>query len=110
MFVPITAGMKIDRSELSARGLNWGDNVPLELKNTWRENFEMIRKLGDIKFRRAIVPEDAVNLNLEVLEMADASEKLACVAIYGRFRLKSGSFSCQLLFAKSKLIPTRTGQ
>ena len=66
--------------------------------------------MGNIKFRRAIVPEDAVNMNLEVLEMADASEKLACVAIYGRFRLKSGSFSCQLLFAKSKLIPSGTTQ
>ena len=52
-----------------------------------------------------MIPEDALNLEMETIEMADASQNLACSAIYGRFKLKSGSYSCQLLFSRSKIFP-----
>ena len=58
-FVPITAGFKLDLHELCTTGLDWGDHIPSELQDTWQQNFETISKLGEIKFRRAIVPEDA---------------------------------------------------
>ena len=103
-FTPITAGLKLDLTELSKRNLKWDDEVPDDLKSVWNNNFELIQNLGDIKHKRVVVPRDAVNLELETIETADASEKLACAAIYGRFKLKSGGFSCQLLFAKSKII------
>ena len=60
-FIPITAGLKLDLSELSKRNLDWDDYVPDDLKNLWTNNFELIQKLGQIKFKRAVVPEDEVN-------------------------------------------------
>ena len=52
-----------------------------------------------------MVPEDAVNLDIETIEMADASQDLACTAVYIRFTRKCGQFSCQLIFSRSKIIP-----
>ena len=39
------------------------------------------------------------------IEMADASQNLACAIVYVRFKRKSGKFSCQLIFSRSKIIP-----
>ena len=65
----------------------------------------MIQEIGSIRFKRAVVPEDASNLNFETLDFADASQSMICVAIYARFKRKSGGHSCQLLFARSKIVP-----
>ena len=104
-FTPITAGMKLDISELSLRGLDWEDLVPEDLVHKWINNFDTLSQLNEIQFRRTIVPEDAINLDVETIEMADASLEIACVAIYARFKRKNGSYSCQLIFARSKILP-----
>ena len=73
------------------------------------QNFEMISKFCEIRFRRAIVPPDALNLNIETIEMADASESLACSALYVRFKRKNGRYHCQILFARTKILPKDMG-
>ena len=50
-FTPITAGIKLDLSELSLTSLDWDDEVPNDLISQWKDNFETIKKLGEIKFR-----------------------------------------------------------
>ena len=82
---PITCGMKLDLRELVARKLDWDDKIPDDLKPTWISNFVMIRDISDIKFKRAIVPVDAVNLDIETIDTVDASQNLACSVIYARF-------------------------
>ena len=104
-FTPIIAGLKLDLRELTLRGLDWNYCVPDDLKNDWVKKFALIQNLGEIKFRRAVAPDDAMSLDIETLEMADASQNLVCAAIYVRFKRKSGSYYCQLLFGKSKIIP-----
>ena len=69
------------------------------------DNFDTITKFSKLKFKRCIVPEDAVNLDIDTLEMADVTLEMACAATYARFKRKSGSFSCQLVFAKTKIVP-----
>ena len=51
------------------------------------------------------MPSDAVNLDIETIDTADASPHIICVAIYARFKKKDGSHSCQLVFARSKIVP-----
>ena len=58
-----------------------------------------------MKYRRAVVPEDAVSLDIDTIDIADASQSLACAVIYARFKRKNGEFSCQMIFARSKLLP-----
>ena len=102
---PIIAGFKLDLRELCKRKLDWDDRVPDDLVSLWKLNFEKISDLRQVKFKRLIVPEDAVDLNLDTIEISDASLTMACAATYGRFKRKNGEYSCQLIFARSKIIP-----
>ena len=90
---PIIGGLKIDCHELSLRKLEWDDPIPSDLKGVWLRNFELLQDLRDVKFKRCIVPWDAVDLNIETLDTADASNELICVAIHARFRLEGGGYS-----------------
>ena len=42
---------------------------------------------------------------METIDLGDASDSLVCSAIYARFLRKNGEYSCQLIFARSKLVP-----
>ena len=66
-------------------GLSWDDRVLKDLKKIWNSHIEMMQGIGKIKFKRAVVPEYSVNLNINITDAADASKKLACTAIYARF-------------------------
>ena len=73
--------MKLDLHTLVKRGLDWDDVLPNELRPIWVSQFEMMQEISKIKFQRAVVPEDAINLDIQTIDAADASQKLACVAI-----------------------------
>ena len=74
---PITATMKLDSHTLVKRGIDWDDMVPDELRRIWVSHFEMMQEIGKIKFQRAVFPEDAINLDIPIIDTADASQKLA---------------------------------
>ena len=74
--------MEIDCSELHQSHLNLDDRIAKELNNIWDANFELIKEIGNLKFYRAIVPEDAVSLDIETIDTADAGDKLICAAVY----------------------------
>ena len=105
MLTPLTAAMKLDLHTLVQRGLQWDDKIPNDLLPIWHNHFEMIKEIDSIHFKRAVIPDDALSLEVSTLDFADASKELICVAIYARFFRKSGKYSCQLIFARSKIIP-----
>ena len=105
MITPLTAAMKLDLHNLVLRNLDWDDKIPDDLRPIWLSHFDMINELKTIRFRRAVIPDEAVNLDINTLDFSDASNQLVCVAIYVRFLLKNGSYSCQLIFARSKIVP-----
>ena len=65
----------------------------------------MMNEIRNIKFNRAIIPSDAASLDITTLDFGDASKDLVCVAIYARFLRKCRTHSCQLIFARSRLVP-----
>lgn len=87
---PITASMKLDLRELVTRRLQWDDVLPEDLRALWLSNFEMIQELRNLRYKRTIVPEDAVSLEINTIDFADASTSLACVAIYARILRRNG--------------------
>ena len=105
MITPITAAMKMDLHVLVQRKLNWDDTIPDDLRHVWLSHFDMMKELPSLKFNRAVIPKDAVSLELDTIDSGDSSKEMACVAIYARFLRKCGSYSCQLIFARSKLVP-----
>ena len=78
---PLTASMKLDICELTIRQLVWDDPIPEDLREIWNSNFEMIQGMKELTNRRAVVPDDAISLDIERLDFADASTKLICVAV-----------------------------
>ena len=102
---PIIGGMKIDMHELVSRKLDWDDQIPDDPNTIWVQNFETILELRHVTFNRDIVPYNAKHLDICTLDTADASNQLICIAIYVRFILSDGGQSCQLVFARTKLVP-----
>ena len=105
---PVTATWKLDLHELTLRKLDWDDKIPDDLRHIWCSHFEMMREINNLKFKRAVIPADAVSGYLETLDFGDASQKLCCIAIYARFLRKTGDYSCQLVFGRFKIVPDGT--
>ena len=110
LITPITAGMKIDLHTLVQRKLNWDDAIPDDLRPLWETHFQMMQEIKNIKFNRAIIPKDAISLNINTVDTGDASKNIACVAIYARCERSNGEFSCQLIFSRFKLVPDSISQ
>ena len=102
--------MKIDLHTLVQRKLNWDDAIPDDLRPLWETHFQMMQEINNIKFNRAIIPKDAISLNINSVDTGDASKKIACVAIYARCDRSNGEFSCQLTFSRSTLVPDSMSQ
>ena len=101
---PVMAGIKLDIAQLHKHCPNWDDPIPSHLKEIWIQNFGVIDGLRDLRFHRAVVPSDAKNLDIETIETADAGNELVCAAVYARFLRRDGSYSCQLVLARTKVI------
>ena len=65
----------------------------------------MLQAIGKIKYKRAVVPVDAKHLEIHTSDTGDASSRLIGGAIYARFEKKDSTFSCQLVFSRSKVVP-----
>lgn len=107
---PLVSAFKLDIRELHLRKFGWDDVLPDNLRTLWASNIDMIQEIRNIRYRRAVIPEDAVELNCDTIDTADASPDMICVAIYIRFKLKSGKHSCQLLFSRTKTVPQDMSQ
>ena len=51
----------------------------------------MMPKISNLRFPRKIVSKDAVNLDINTIDAAEASNKMVCVAIYARFLRRNGT-------------------
>ena len=105
---PVTANFKLDVHDLCKRKLDWDDPVPLELLEVWAANMVAIQDLKEVVFRRAAIPVDAVSDKVDLLVAVDASQYIGVAAIYARVEKQDGSFSCQLVMARSKIMADLT--
>jgi len=103
---PLKAKLKIALAMLVDLGLGWRDPVPDDLLPMWigpEGNFAMIQDVRDLKWRRAVVPKDAVEMKVRLINIHDASKKVGIMGIYAGFKLHSGKWSCQRIFSRSTL-------
>ena len=98
--VPVLIGLKADVSEAIEETKDWDDEVSPELRSKWVKNFLMIESLRGIKFNRATMPPEAISEKMNIITGGDFA-KAKIVGCWGRFRLKSGMFSCQLIIGRS---------
>ena len=68
-----------------------------------------MQEINDVRYKRALIPDDAISLELNTLDFGDVSNSIACIAIYVRFQKKmGGGFSSQLVL--SRLVPAGMSQ
>lgn len=98
---PLKARLKIDLQPL--KNLGFEEEIPVALRGRWLENMKMLNNARNITVRRTIIPENCVNPDeIEILTCSDAAATMCGAATYARLKLTDGSYSCQLLAAKSK--------
>ena len=76
--------MKIDLHTLVKIKLNWDDAIPVYLRLLWETHFQIMQKIKNIKFNRAIILENVISLNINTADTGDAIKNIACAAIYAR--------------------------
>ena len=105
---PITANLKLCLHDLCMRKLDWDDAVPMELLDVWKENMMAIQDLKEVLFNRAVIPQDAASPHVNLIVAVDASQNIGVAAIFARVVRKNGSYSCQLMMARSKIMADLT--
>ena len=101
---PITAGLSLDLRKAVKDTIGWDDPVSDIIRLKWVKNFHVLHQLRGIKFSRARMPIDAISSDMDLIIAGDtAKDFLKISGVWGRFKLKSGRFSCQLLIGKSLL-------
>ena len=97
---PLKVKFKINLKEL--HGYDWDDEIPKDLKHEWVTNFHLMSQSRNLQVKRSVIPSKALNPNeMTLIVTCDASVKMCSTSIYARYLLKDGSFSCNLLTAKS---------
>ena len=100
---PESAKMKLDVSDATKETDAWDDAVTPELRSKIVQDLWRMFKLQGLKFRRAVIPEDAVSSKVHLNAFVDAANKLKIVGVWARFLRKCGKYSSQLLIGRSLL-------
>ena len=64
LVTPIIATMKVDLHKLVEKRMDWDDALPDSLRQIWVSHFEMLQEIKSIKFKLAVVSDDATNLDI----------------------------------------------
>ena len=80
---------------------NWDDCVSLQVRDRVIQNLWMLYKLQSLKFRRPIIPEDAVTTKMILRCCVDAADSAKVVGVWGCFERKDGTLSCQHIIGQS---------
>jgi len=100
---PYKLQLKLNASHLN--GMDWDCPIPHELQSFWHQKFTELLDIPKLSVKRCVIPINAVSpSSCRLLCFSDAAEFAAGTAIYASYLCTDGSYSCQLLTAKSKLI------
>ncbi|XP_028407170.1 uncharacterized protein LOC114529555 [Dendronephthya gigantea] len=105
---PFTIRAKILYQKLWIRGASWDDSLDEEIKNEWQKWKEELEHLNLIRISRSFL----IDLGLEIVSVqlhgfSDASPSAYGAVIYLRLQDSTGNVQVQLLFAKTRVAPTK---
>ena len=103
LYEPFKAALK--RSLTRLNHLDWNDTLNPEETSFWIETLKLWPKLAQVSFPRSVIPSNvAYPLVPRIICLADASADCGGVCLYLSFKLLDGSWSSQILAAKSRLL------
>ena len=103
LWEPYNCQLKLSAHALN--GLNWDSPLNHEIQEHWRERFKEFIQIPQLSVKRFVFPENTeAGSKIRLLCISDAAANMGGAAIYAGVRLSNGSYSCQLLTSKSKIM------
>ena len=97
---------KIGLQELWKCGIDWDDELPMEIQDKWKNLFQEMLSLNGISFIRCLTPPNAVGLPV-LCVFSDASEDAFGTWAYARWQLSNGKYDVRFIAAKSRVAPLK---
>ena len=97
---------KIDLQELWQRGLDWDDEVPPAVQESWVSLFQEIKELDSVSFERCLTVVNAVEPPI-LCVFADASQEAFGACAYVRQKRDDDTHAVKFVAAKSRVAPIK---
>ena len=106
ILAPLILKLKYDLRKIIEVNPGWDTPINSNLRSLWIENFRFIEEMRDVMYVRCQIPADALRCTVRFWLLCDASpDGGILIQAYSGHERKDGSWSCQLLCAKSLLCP-----
>ena len=103
---PLSLKLKYDLRELIKEDPSWDNPISSSLRAKWIENFKLIEELRDVLYVKCPIPEDALRPSVRIWILSDAApDGGIIISAHAGCERRDGTWSCQLLFARSLLAP-----
>ena len=90
---------------ISVNRMPWDAILPPEMVEYWTTRLKEFVQIPFMHVSRCVVPEGAVDpTQVRLIGVADAATSAGGAAIYAGYAMHDGSYSCQLIASKSKLM------
>ena len=105
---PFTVRAKILMRRLwgSETKFDWDDPVPEEFRRSWIEFFRGLFEMQEIEFKRCLEPAETAS-NPDLVTFSDSSQDAYGTCAYARWKLKDGTYQCNLIASKNRLAPVK---
>ena len=105
---PFTVRAKILMRRLwgSETKFDWDDPVPEEFRRSWIEFFRDLFEMQEIEFKRCLKPAETAS-NPDLVSFSDSSQDAYGTCAYARWKLKDGTYQCNLIASKNRLAPVK---
>ena len=97
---------KIGMQRLWQLGLDWDDEVPLAVQETWISLLREIKELNTVSFERCLTVVNAVEPPM-LCVFADASQDALGACAYARQRKDDNTYGVKFIAAKSRVSPPK---
>ena len=104
---PFVIRAKVIFQDLWSRGLQWDENLPIDILEKWRSWKEELLHVHKIKIPRHLAIGSANDASIELHAFGDASPIAYGASVYIRFQGVTGEVKTALLMAKSRVAPVK---
>ena len=105
---PYTIRAKILYQKLWIRGASWDDSLEEEIRNEWRRWKEQLKHLNLIRISRPLLTSLSFEIaSIQLHGYSDASPNAYGAVTYLRIQECTGNVRVQILFAKTRVAPTK---
>ena len=106
-FTPTTIKAKILLQRLWERGVDWDENVPTDLLDTWRRWRLELQLLSDKTLSRCYFRDDPHECQTQLHGFSDVSEVAYAAVVYLRIQDPKGAVYVSLVMANTRVAPLK---